>query len=336
MVIDGTSFLRRAQRFFVELAANRYPNAVSLAEQSACSKNTAQRTIYRLRDEYLVPLDYDPSEKGYFLKDPAYVLPALLPPGKDELIALLLAREFVQHLDAADLNAHLERLWVQFAASNPFAAKELEPITKVFSCDSTVIGDIADSGILNYISAATTGESVRVRYRSPWRHTAEKTYEGRLLRVHFSDGNLYLLLAEKSGRECIFNAAFVLEFAILNESLQFEKSPRGSAVGSENWLDGFGVWAGESLQQIRIEITAPASRYYAAQRWHSDQEDTWDGDVLIRTFPGIPSPEVVRRILSLGKFVRAIEPPDLAEQVFQDAWFLVQTLQKMRPVEKIS
>jgi len=315
MVVDGNSFLRRAQRFFIELKAGRRPNARSLAALCGCSRNTAQRTIYRLRDEYLVPLEYDSSEKGYLLADPHYQMPSPLPAGRDELTALLLARDTIAALDAPDLKRDLDNLWTHLAAGNGAVARDLEPLAEVFSADATVVGTVADAGLLKFVSAAAAGEHVRLTYRSPWRHTEDRTYTGRILRVHLSDGSLYLKFHDASGREMILNCTFIKSFTTLDHSLELQPVKDPAQRGAENWLEGFGVWAGSAPVEIRVTIAPPASTYYGAQRWHDDQVDTWEAETLVRTFPGILSPELVRRVLSLGRYVSRIDPPELRRAV---------------------
>ncbi len=267
------SFISRANCFIGELLAERYPNATTLARATHCSENTAQRTIYRVRDEYLVPFDYDASEKGYYLTDPNYRPPTFLPPGKDELVALLLARELVSQLDAPDLQQQLTSLWTQLARGNRRLAEELRPFADVFCSDSTAISVMADSGLLDYVAAAQAGETVRLRYQSPWRHAEEKLYEGRILRAHYSDGALYLLFDERSGRQRVLNAAFVKELSVISAPVPAAQT-QASSNDALNWLEGFGVWAGEDLQQVVIRIAPPAARYYAAQRWNEQQKDT--------------------------------------------------------------
>lgn len=331
MVVDGSTFLRRAQRFYLELKAGRRPNARSLAELCGCSRNTAQRTIYRLRDEYFVPLAYDSSEKGYFLEDPHYQLPSLLPAGRDELTALLLARDMLATIDAADLQRALDALWTHLAAGNGAVARDLEPLAAVFSADTTVVGDIADAGLLTFVGAAAAGENVQLTYRSPWRHAEDRTYTGRIQRVHLSDGSLYLKFHEVSGREMILNCAFIKSFVVLDSPIDLKPVRDPALKGADNWLEGFGIWAGSAPRDIVLAIAAPASTYYSAQRWHDDQVDRWEGDVLIRTFPGIVSPELVRRVLSLGGFVRSIEPAELRTAVETEARALLAAIHAAAP-----
>ena len=311
------TFISRANTFLTDLEAGRYPNATSLSKATKCSENTAQRTIYRVRDELMIPFDYDASMKGYYLTSRNFKLPEMLPPGKDELVALLLARELVSQLDAPDLHQQLSSLWFQMSRSNSRLNAELLQFVDVFSSDSTAIGIMADGGLLDYIAAAQAGEAIRLRYQSPWRHTEEREYLGRVLRVHFSDGSLYILFEDDEGKQRILNAAFVRKFEIVDISLP-PRTVRVDDSGAANWLQGFGIWAGERLEDVEIRIAPPAARYYAAQRWNDRQEDTFDGDILVRRFPAMLSPELVRRLLSLGRHLVGISPEGLREKVREE------------------
>jgi hypothetical protein len=123
---------------------------------------------------------------------------------------------------------------------------------------------------------------------------------------------------EYRGRQLVFNVSFIKGVRELQELPN--KTAAESAVGSSRpyWLEGFGIWSGTKPENIEITIAPPASRYFAAQSWHPDQEDVWDGENLVRSFPGIPSPELNRRILSLGRHVVSVQPPSVLEQLRVD------------------
>ena len=80
--METSTFLKRALLLQAELQRNRFPNATSLADLCSCSRSTAMRTIDRLRYEFGVPIEYDESQRGYFLSNPNFSF-ASLPPGKD-------------------------------------------------------------------------------------------------------------------------------------------------------------------------------------------------------------------------------------------------------------
>jgi hypothetical protein len=141
-------------------------------------------------------------------------------------------------------------------------------------------------------------------------------YQGSFDRFHYSDGILYGMFHEARGRQIVLNMSFVSSLEEIAELP--EEDNCGSKVEPPYWLEGFGVWSGERPTSITITIAAPASRYYAKQTWHEDQQDAWEGENLIRTFPGIPSPELSRRILSLGRYVVRVEPASVLEDIACD------------------
>ena len=316
MYDDGYNFQKRANIFISELNNNSYPNATTLAKLAKCSTNTAKRLIGRMEDEFGFPIIYNTSRKGYFLADPSFQAPTMLPPGKDELAALLLACDLLNSIDAHDLEEKLQSLWYQFTAKNKLITNDLKKLQSVFSSDSTLVGDIADKGVLQLVEYAASGEILTIKYKSPWRSTEEKTFQGRILRVHFMDGSLYLLLHDKTGKHIVLNASFVKTVEVIKEPVLLD--PVAPEYAKNDWLEGFGVFAGAPTQEIAIHILPPASDYYASQRWHEDQEDSWEGETLIRKMTGMISPEIIRRILSLGRFVSKIEPPELHAAVREE------------------
>lgn len=319
-------FSRRALWFKNRLDECAYPNASSLMREFGCARSTAQRTIDRLRDEYSMPVAWNDERRGYYLVNSDYALPYELPPGKDELAALLLATDVIKTIGDDELQEALAQFWERCVSSNPKIRSALLPLSQVFSSSSTAVADISDAGVLTFLEAASMGADLRIRYRSPWKHDVARVYEGRILRVHYSDGTLYLLFLEVTGRQITINASFVEDLVVLEEPLIYSEPDGDNAGCTENWLDGFGIWSGAAMESLVVEILPPASRYYASQHWHGDQQDSWDGEVLRRSIPGIVSPEIVRRVLSLGKWVKWVEPEELRRQVLENADKLVERL----------
>lgn len=319
MVPEKSTFIGRARVFVAELKKGNFPNASSLAEECKCSSNTAQRTIYRLRDEYLVPIEYDSSNRGYYLKDESFSLPELLPPGKDELAALLLSCTLLKSLEFDELHSKLQTLWSQFVSSNSSVSRDLTPLTNVFSSDDTEVCSAADLGVLRYVQFAASGQDLRVTYDSPWSEKSEREFLGRIERVHLSDGTLYILFHDQRNLRLVLNSSFINEVEELDYRVEIDTSKNKEPVGAENWLKLFGVFSGDDVEDIEIVIEPPASLYYKTKRWHESQEDTFDGDVLTRRMKAVISPELTRRVLGLGAAVRSIKPESLREEVVNHA-----------------
>ncbi len=319
--MDTSSFLKRALLLQAELQGNKFPNASTFAELCGCSRSTAMRTIDRLRYEFGVPIEYDDSNRGYYLKDPKFSFESL-PPGRDELVVLILLGELLGLIDDPSLGAAVRSLWARVTNGRSDVHYDLEQIRERFSSETTSIGKLADIDLLKLLTLSHTGQPVRLRYRSPWRQEADKEHLGRFERFHFSDGILYCLFQDYRGRQMVLNVSFIQE---ISEIDQLPPRPVGladSLPAKTYWLEGFGVWAGVKPVLIEISIAAPASRYYSAQAWHPEQEDSWDGDTLVRKFPGAPSPELYRRILSLGKYVQDVKPASILDDLRDDACHL--------------
>jgi predicted DNA-binding transcriptional regulator YafY len=315
--MDSSTFLKRALVFQSELKNGTFPNASTLADTCGCSRSTAMRTIDRLRYEFGVPIDYDESKRGYYLTNQQFSF-STLPPGRDELVALVLMSELAGIINDSNLHNAIDSLWRHLTTGRSDVTFDLQPLRERFSSDTTSIGKLADIDLLHLLSLCHTGQTVSVHYRSPWRHNEDKEYLGSFERVHYSDGILYGRFAESNGRLIVLNVSFIKSIDSLDATPQPVVGSAASETEKDYWLEGFGVWAGAKPEIIEITIAAPASRYYAAQVWHSDQEDRWNGDLLIRRFPSIPSPELARRILSLGRFVVSVAPSEILEQLKDD------------------
>ena len=315
--MDTSTFLKRSLLFQGELQKKSYPNASTLASMCGCSRSTAVRTIDRLRYEFGVPIEYDESNRGYYLTNPEFVF-ASLPPGRDELVALVLLSELATMIDDGSLQDALSSLWARITNGRSDVTYDLEHIRNRFSSETTSIAKLADIDLVRLLMLCHRGQLVTIRYRSPWRHDEDRTYGGMFERLHFSDGILYALFKDQANRPLVLNVSFIKDIEEVNELPTALQSEEAEAPSKPYWLEGFGIWSGSKPETIEISIAAPASRYYAAQVWHSDQEDCWEGDVLIRRFPAIPSPELIRRVISLGRFVISIKPASIVEQMRED------------------
>lgn len=316
--MDTPAFLKRALVLQDELQKSTYPNAYSLAALLGCSRSTAMRTIERLRHEFGVPMEYDESRRGYYLTNPDFTF-ASLPPGRDELVALLLVSELASMIDDEGLKKAVSSLWTLLTNGRAGVNYDLEAFRSRFSSETTSVARLADVDLIGLLTFCNSGQLVRFKYRSPWRHDEDKEYSGRFERLHFSDGLLYAMFHDSRGRHLVLNVSFIKEIAKIDALPAVAEGEQVTENARPFWLEGFGVWSGAKPETIEVAIAAPASRYYAAQVWHADQEDHWEGETLVRRFPGIPSPEVNRRILSLGRFVVRVRPESICAELAADA-----------------
>jgi hypothetical protein len=236
---------------------------------------------------------------------------------------MILLGELLTLIDDASLGSAVSSLWAHLTNGRSDVHYDLEHIRSRFSSETTSVAKLADVDLLRLLDLSHKGQPVKVRYRSPWRHEEDKEYLGLFERFHFSDGILYSMFEDSRGRHIVLNVSFIKEISELEALPPRLPDSQATAQRRDYWLDGFGVWSGAEPLTVEVAILAPASRYYAAQTWHPEQEDTWQGDTLVRRFPGIPSPELNRRILSLGRFVGSVKPESILDDIREDARHLI-------------
>jgi predicted DNA-binding transcriptional regulator YafY len=267
-------------------------------------------------------MEYDESNRGYYLTNPDYSF-AALPPGRDELVALILLSELASMVDDASLQDAVSLLWTRITNGRSDIDHDLEHIRNRFSSETTSIAKLAEIDLVRLLTLCHRGQPVKIKYRSPWRHEEDREYGGMFERLHFSDGILYAMFRDQRERQLVLNVSFIKDIEEVAELPTLPPDEEVEAPSKPYWLEGFGIWSGKKPETIELTIASPASRYYAAQTWHVDQEDSWDGDKLIRRFPGIASPELTRRVLSLGRFVISVKPESILEQMKEDVAHLM-------------
>jgi predicted DNA-binding transcriptional regulator YafY len=321
-IIMNKSFYSRCKIFLDALKKNEFINSVELGKLCGCSRSTAYRVVERLQIEFGAPIKYSNEEKGYFLTDKSFQLDNI-PAGKDELTALFLLKDTAESLDAKDLSKAIDTLWESVLKSNKKLSSDLQKLTNYFSSDFTAVGTIADLGVIDLLNFAAAGDYVELEYQSPWRHSAPKNYKGLIEHIHLSDATVYVLFADVSGRNLVFNASSIISCNKLNEQIP---STVNKTSDIKNWLSGFGIWADEEIEKVEIQISGPAANYYAKQRWHIEEQNKLENGLLTKTFDSIISPELVRRILSVGSHINDVKPSKLKELVIQESTKIVAKL----------
>lgn len=304
-----------------ELQKKTYPNAFTLAALCGCSRSTAMRTIDRLRYEFGAPIEYDESHRGYYLSSSNFSF-AYLPPGRDELVALMFLSELASMIDDESLQEAISSLWARITNGRADMEHDLERIRNRFSSEVTSVARLNDVDLVRILTLCHRGQLVVIKYRSPWCHDEEKEYGGMFDRVHFSDGMLYALFKDHHSHQIVLNLSFISEIREVTELSPPAQEKEAEAPAKPFCLEGCGIWSGRKPETIEITIAPLASRYYSAQKWHVDQEDSWDGDKLIRRFPGTASPELTRKVLSLGRFVIAVKPDHILKLLREDVHHL--------------
>ncbi len=309
---ETATFLRRAMLFLDGLKQKRYPNASTLARLSGCSRSTAMRTIDRLRYEFGVPIEYEEIHRGYYLTRADFTL-AIPPASREELFVLCLALDLALFTGDTSIRGAIDALWARLAIGR--SDVEREQFRERIIIEPVVALEESGIDLLRLLVICHREDLVRVRYRSPWLKGDGVDYVGRLVRIRVAHGRVHVLFVCSNGVHAVLNAAFIVSMVALPDDM-----PDGAAlcpVGApdEAWYSGDGEWSGGITEVVEVRIAAPASRYYGAQVWQPDQEDTWEGDTLVRRFSSAVSIELAGRILSLGRAVVSVKPDWVLEEL---------------------
>jgi predicted DNA-binding transcriptional regulator YafY len=279
------------------------------------------RTIDRLRYEFGVPIEYDESNRGYYLTNPNFSF-AALPPDRDELIALLILREIASIIDDTSIHVAISALWIRITNGRADIDCDLARLRNRFSAEAASVAKLPSVDLLGLISLCHRGQMVQVRYRSPWDGEAERDYVGTFERLHLYDGTFYGMFTGADTVRRVLNLSFVGDIQEVSQVPAGFMVPQQEVPAGSAGPDGVGTWSGSTPEMIEIRLAPPGTRYYAAQVWHDEQEDLWNGDVLTRRFPGTASRALLRRVLSLGRFVVEVKPAHILEQLREDALHL--------------
>jgi biotin operon repressor len=324
---ETATFLRRAMLFFDDLKRKRYPNASTLARACGCSRSTAVRTIDRLRYEFGVPIEYEEAQRGYYLTQDNFSL-AVLPPSREELLALFLVVDCAQMLGHISIHEAVENLWIRIAAGR--SDFQHDRIRERVSIDRD--GSVRQSGVslFSLIIMCCHDYVARIRYLSPWMSGDGVEYIGRFERVRVARGAIHLVFRCGDGKSVVLNAAFIGTIAVLTSEPAVVELVSAGSTPEEQWYSGGGSWSGTATEMLEVTIAAPASKYYATQVWHDAQEDSWEGNALIRCFPSVVSVELAARLLGLGRALVGVRPGWVLEQLHADISNLYRLSEEQR------
>jgi len=317
--VDGI-FVRRALLFLREVRAGRLPTARWLAEQEEVADSTARRSIDKLRYEMGAPLKFDRRRRGWVLTADWWFEGARLA-GRRETAALLLALQVGSAVADPEVDRLREQVLLRLSEQLRASPSELEQVVACFGAQRTDVAGLREAVVLDAVLATVAKRELRIEYRSPWAEPGETAARVvQPLRVYHHDGACYLDAQVESGQVRSFHLSFVSRLEETGE----ERQVVGEVCCGGG---GYGVWAGGQVVGVVVRIGEPGARYYAAQQWHAEQRDEWDGATLVRCLPAsVKSPELVRRLVSLGDALVGVEPDAVRREVLRVAGGLVERL----------
>lgn len=276
---------------------------------------TVTRYLSYLKNTFGVPIQWDPTTRGYRVvatgtESNAGLLGLWFSPS--ELHALLTMDQLIGRIEPGILRSHIEPLkerLKKILGSEAHSLAEIErrvrvlpmtarPVdTKIFQA---VITALLNRRRLNITYLSRTDGEISVRTVSPQRL------------VHYRD-NWYLdAWCHKKRGLRMFSVDAIRSAAIVDERARDMPEEYLKAVLES----GYGIFSGRRTRVARLRFSPAAARWVATESWHPHQKGLWDkkGKYILK-FPYSSHPELVMDLLRHIPEVEVLGPKSLRKHL---------------------
>jgi predicted DNA-binding transcriptional regulator YafY len=308
---------RRLQIIHHEIKEGRHPNTRSLAEQLSVSSKTVQRDIDYLRDELEAPIEFLREENGYAYAREDYVLPFLPVDGQD-LFSIGVAAQVLALLGGTPLAKSLRSCYERLARLMPPAVRlRPEVVREKLTLRAAAFRPVREETWQAVSDALQRGLALSIRYR----HPGEDPGEPRVIRPYafVLAGRDWMVLAEDQSQAQIKNFYLArIEGARLTKDRY--AIPRSFDAGAF-FRNTFGLFVGKGRPfRFRVRFSPEVSDEVREMVWHPDQriESGANGEAILE-LPAESVREARRFILAYGRHATALSPPELVEDLREEA-----------------
>ncbi len=310
--------LARIHLIHEQLSAGTFPNCSTLAKRLEVSTKTIQRDLDFMRDEFGMPLEFDPQQNGYAYTARVEAFPPLQI-GTEELMALFVARKVLAPLAGTAMGATLQsgfdRLAEQAQGRVTISWRDLD---RAFSIHESGMMQ-ADLNMIELLSTALVKQrKLFLRYTNA-KNRRTKARTVRPLHLAQVKGGWYLFAWDEKPKDIrIFALPRIKELEVLEESFS-----EPAHFDLDEYLHGsMGLITSPEApeQKVVIRFTGYAATLAAERIWHDSQQTEIqpDGNLLltlqlqhVESIPGW--------VLSWGGLAEVMEPPALRKEVAKQA-----------------
>ncbi len=314
----GSKFMTQWRHIAVidrEIRSGKYPSAPQMARELELSDRTVKRHIEFMRYDLGAPIEYDASEKGYYYREPDWVLPAIKV-SEGELFAIILAERALRGIRNPELAEKLRRVFEKIAVQLP-EEFELDPadLARDVGFQSAHVAPPEPELFDALAGALREGRTLRVEYHKLGAdELVERKLDPYLLRC--IGGEWYLVAyAHETGYVSLFHTNRVTEWEETGET--FDRS--ATDFDPEEYFE-HSLGASHSKEAVEVEIRFRGwpARYVAEREWHATQETSWEreGTLLLRMELGWLE-EVATWVMQFGEHAEVLKPPKLRKMLQQ-------------------
>lgn len=303
--------LVRMLRIHEVLSAGRYPNCSVLAREFEVSAKTVQRDVDFMRDQLVLPIEYDRCRHGFFYAQPVGQFP-LITVSEGELVALLVAQKAVEQYRGTSFEKPLQTAFQKLVSSlTDEASISLHELSEAVSFHSAGVpkGQIRVFELLT--AAVMSSQLVEFDYLSL---RATDPEHRRVAPYHLAciHHQWYLIGADQiRGQLRTFALTRIKSVKSLKVSFA-----RPSDFSVSKMLSGsFAAFEADRTEQVKIRFDAFAARLVSERQWHKSQKmRPVDGGVELTMRVGV-APDLESWILGWGDHAEVLEPSDLRHRI---------------------
>jgi predicted DNA-binding transcriptional regulator YafY len=308
--------LERMLRIHQALQSGGFPNASKLAREIDVATKTIHRDLEFMRDRLNLPIEFAPSNNGYFYTGEVSAFPTMQIT-EGELFALVVAEKALQQYRGTSFEKPLLSAIRKMGQALPDTISlNLADIGQTISF-RTRAEPILDLKIFDALaSAVARRQQLELHYRKP----GQRKTEPRIVDpYHLANINgEWFLFAHDHARNDIrtFVPARIQSVKPTGETFE-----RSQTFSLEKRLRGsFGVRSGEGEYEVVIRFNARAADYVREKKWHPSQQlrELRGGRVELKLKLSSLA-EIERWVLSWGGDARVLKPVELAEAVRKSA-----------------
>jgi len=303
--------LERMLRIHQALQAGGFPNASRLAREAGVSTKTIHRDIEFMRDRLNLPIEFAPSNRGYFYTGEVSAFPTMQIT-EGEIFALIVAEKALQQYRGTSFEKPLLSAIRKMEQALPDTISlNLADIERTISF-RTRAEPILNLEIFDALAQAVAQrQQLELHYRKPGQPAEKRLVDA----YHLANinGEWYLFAYDHARKDLRTFAPARIQSA-KPTGKTFERSQKFSL--EMRLRDSFGVHAGDGEFAVVIRFNPRAADYVREKKWHASQtlRDLRDGGAELKMKLSSLA-EVQRWVLSWGGDARVIKPKELVESV---------------------
>lgn len=298
----------RTNWFVDQLRIDAFPNTSKLKDRFKIEIAQAQRDISFMRETLLIPMEYDPSEKGYRMKKRNVKLP-LLWVNDEDLLLMAMAQEILQDEES---QAEWDEL---FKKLNLVTYTDIQQIKDHIHYKGAGTYHSKPGILSKALDAILNSRACEIEYHQVYQDIKPFKIKVWPLYLVFYRGNWYMIACY---RESLRNYALarVEQIDLLDETANLSHLHKEV---KRTVRQSFGIFTNdedEEPQEIVLHFSAKISSFIETISLHHEQKQAKNDDgSLTLSFPSFLSPELIAEILKYGPDVTVLEPAELKEMV---------------------